>query len=122
MRRSFNKALCISTPPPKPQEIPPAPAKAQNKPIKHNRRISPMLEGLFDDYIKLIGDNWNLKELAYKTGVTTNTARLWTRGHRPHEVVWFTIARYFAQFLTISPQMIFEDIKSTIHHDKRQRP
>jgi hypothetical protein len=120
MRRSFNKALCISTPPPKAQQIPPA--RKQKKPIKENRRISPMLKGLFDDYIELIGDNFNLKELAYKTGVKTNTARLWTHGYRPHELVWFTIARYFAQFLTISPQMIFEDIKFTIRHDKRKQP
>jgi hypothetical protein len=121
MRRSFNKALCISTPPPpppRPKKIPPPPvkrAKTKRKRIlKTAQKRCTGLEILMDDYIDQMGVHWNVKELAYRCGVSETSARKWTYGYCPGKYVWWHIARYFAQHLPVTADIIHADIKATI--------
>ena len=127
MRRTFNKALCISTPPPapaRPKKIPAAPAPVKRTKRKTKRILKTQhkrcteLEILIDDYIDQIGVHWNVKELAYRCGVSGTTARKWTYGYCPNRYVWWHIARYFAEHLPVTADIIHADIKATIEEWK----
>jgi len=122
MRRSFNKALCISTPPPpppRPKKIPPAPVKRK---IKDNRKTGykrcSELEILMADYVDQMGEHWSLQELADRCGVVKNTARRWRYGYCPHKSLWWHVARYFAEHLPVTADIIHADIKATIEEWK----
>ena len=126
MRRSFNKALCVSTPPPKAKRIPAAPKpkpkkkthtrrRQRKKVLKSARRMCNELEILLNDYIDQMVDDYNVKELAYRCCVAPDTARRWTYGYIPNKYVWWHIARYFAEYLPVSAHIIHADIEATIH-------
>lgn len=127
MRRSFNKALCVSTPPPKvkPKPIPAAPKKKKKHTTrKHKRKEIPdrrkcnELEILLNDYIEQMGEDYNVKEFAYRCCVAPDTARRWTYGYMPHWYVWWNMAKYFAEYLPVSAHIIHADIEATIHEFK----
>lgn len=71
-----------------------------------------------DDYIDQMGVHWNVKELAYRCGVSETSARKWTYGYCPGKYVWWHIARYFAQHLPVTADIIHADIKATIEEWK----
>lgn len=109
MRRSFNKALCVSISPP--------PDTHRGRPktqYKTKQRRCNELEILMQDYKDQAGEQFNVKELAFRCGVNVTTTYRWFRGYCPHYVVWWTIARYFEPFTKVTKEIIHEDIRATI--------
>ena len=124
MRRSFNKALCVTTPPPKVKPIPGPPKKKTHTRRKHKRKLiagrrrCKELEILLEDYILQMGKDYNVKEFAHRCCVAPDTARRWTYGYMPRWYVWWNIAKYFAEYLPVSADIIHADIQATIHEYK----
>lgn len=103
MRRSFNKDICVSTPPPKRRGL-----------YKTKQKRCNELEILLQDYRDQAGERFNFKELAYRCGVQDNTVYRWFYGYCPHHLSWWTIARYIAECTPHSKELIYGDIKDTI--------
>ena len=114
MRRGFNKAIL-------PKEAP-----KKNKILKKRKkmpRVCAMMGELLKDYRAQAGDSYDVTEFAAFIGVHKVTARRYFYGYMPHKDYHWPIARYFAQHLPYSAELIYADISSTykefrIEHDK----
>lgn len=113
MRRSFKKDILPKGPPPKG-----ARQYKRRANYKTQQKRCNDLEILFQDYKAQIGKDFNLKDLAYCTGVNVNTVRRWFYGYCPGHLVHWHVARWFAAQIGIHEQIVYDDIVATIKEFK----
>ena len=104
MRRQFNRAIL-------PKEAP-----KKHKIMKKRKKmpkVCAMMGELFKDYRAQAGDSYDVLEFASYVGIHKVTARRYFYGYRPHKHLHLPIARYFAQYLPCSAELIYADIRST---------